>query len=74
MVPVERRRTAGGQSVHGGRAELDRLLEQAFQCLEATDLRGANDLLKQAGVEASDLFGAAEAESRRDARPMEVEM
>lgn len=36
-------------------AELNRLLGQATRCLEDMDLRGANEILKQANDEASGL-------------------
>ncbi len=38
-----------------GYAKLDRLLKQAIRCLESTDLRGANEVLKRAGAEAASL-------------------
>lgn len=34
-------------------AELDRLLKQAIQCLESLNLRGANEALERANVEAA---------------------
>lgn len=50
-----------GQSEHAvrigreGRAELDRLLEEAIQHLESMDLHGANEALKKAAIEAASL-------------------
>lgn len=61
------------------RAELDRLLEEAIRLLESTDLRGANEALKKASVEAASLREAnltpefagsdsSRARTRRDGR------
>lgn len=43
----------------GGPTELCRLLDEAFRCLEGTDLPGANAALKRVLVEAAPLSVAA---------------
>ena len=44
-----------GDRKREGYAELGRLLEQAIQCLESTDLHSANEALKRASAEAASL-------------------
>ncbi len=48
-------RERAGEVRREDHAELNRLLGQATRCLEDMDLRGANEILKQANDEASGL-------------------